>query len=104
MMGVIHNRFTDTALAHADNANRPEIIFLLLHHHSKRPAPRGNRGNDLDSVGYLCYKVSMTKEGFSLLYRSSSSGIDGQNLSYRIFPKGKDMFPHKDQVIGIFPP
>jgi hypothetical protein len=30
--------------------------------------------------------------------------MDGQNLPYRVFPEGENMFPRKGQVIGVFPP
>jgi hypothetical protein len=28
--------------------------------------------------------------------------MDGQNLTDRVFPEGKDMFPGKSQVVGMF--
>jgi hypothetical protein len=49
-------------------------------------------------------QIFRAKAGFPAQSGPDSSGIDGQHPPYRVFPQGKDMFPVKSEVIGVFLP
>jgi hypothetical protein len=55
-------------------------------------------------VMFAFNKVFRANKRNSPLYGSDSGGIYRQDLSYRVFPEAKDVFPRKGQIIRVFPP
>jgi hypothetical protein len=55
-------------------------------------------------VMFRIYKAILFKERPSRKCSPRSGGMNRQDFPYRVFPEGKDMFPGKGEIVGMFPP